>query len=394
MRSISGLRSRWLMGPLRGHRVLELGGIGPAPFCGMLLADFGADVVRIDRVEASSDASRVTRNPLLRGRRSIAIDLAREQGVAAALRLAGVADVVLEGFRPGVAERLGIGPDACAEHNPRLVYGRMTGWGQTGPLAQSPGHDINYVALAGVLAHIGTPDEPPVPPLNLIGDFGGGGMLLAVGVVAALVERATSGRGQVVDAAMVDGSALLMTMIFGMRSAATWVPERGANLLDGGAPFYRTYETADGRYVAVGAIEPEFYARLLEVLGLTDVPPETRLNRATWSTVSDRIAAVFRTRTRDEWCALFSDQETCFSPVLTMDETAAHPHMAERQTFVTVDGVLQPSPAPRFDRTPANSPRRPPEPGEHTREVLTDWGVDVPTVESWLRSGAVVDRRR
>jgi alpha-methylacyl-CoA racemase len=382
------------MGPLHGHRVLALGGIGPVPFCGMLLADLGADVVRIERVEAAADPEPVTRSLLQRGCRSIAVDLSRPQGVAAALHLTGLVDIVLEGFRPGVTERLGLGPDECMQHNTRLVYGRMTGWGQTGPLADTPGHDINYIALAGVLAHIGEPDQPPLPPLNLVGDFGGGGMLLAVGVLAALVERVTSGRGQVVDAAMVDGAALLMTMMFGMRANGTWTLERGANLLDGGAPFYRTYETADGRYVAVGAIEPEFYARLLEILGLSDVPPQSRLDRAAWPALRDRMAAVFRTRTCDEWCALFDGQETCFSPVLTMHEAVSHPHMAERRTFVTVDGVAQPSPAPRFDRTPAEPPRRPPAPGEHSRAVLADWGVEAATADSWLRSGVVVHRQQ
>ncbi len=380
-----------MSGPLHGLRVVELAGLGPAPFAGMVLADAGADVLRIDRPgsgrapvggPAGSDV-------LGRGKRSVAVDLKRAEGVEVVLRLAGGADVLIEGFRPGVVERLGIGPAPCLAANPRLVYGRMTGWGQTGPLAPRAGHDIDYIALAGALAPIGPAEGPPVPPLNLVGDFGGGGMLLAFGVVAALLEAARSGRGQVVDAAMVDGTALLLAMLAGMRAAGTWSDRRGANLLDGGAPFYRTYETADGRAVAVGALEPQFYGALLEGLGLADEELPAQHDRAGWPELERRFAAAFRERARDDWARHFAERDACVAPVLEIGEAAEHPHLAERGTYVELAGVLQPAPAPRFSETPAEMPGPPPVVGGDTRVALEDWGFAPTEVDALLGTGVL-----
>ena len=334
-----------MSGPLAGVRVVELGGIGPGPFCGMLLADLGADVTRVDR---PSDKGTTTIHPVLhRSRRSVTIDL--QANPEAALRLVDDADALIEGFRPGVAERLGLGPDACLARNPRLVYGRMTGWGQEGPLAQEPGHDINYISIAGALGAIGGAD--PVPPLNLVGDMGGGGMLLALGIVAALLHARSTGDGQVIDAAMIDGAALQLSLVLGLLSVGRWRDARGTNILDGAAPFYRTYRCADGKHVAVGAIEPQFYAALLRVLELED--DGSQFDEAAWPSTCARLEEIFATRTRDEWAAVFEGQGACVTPVLSLTEATTHPHNVARGTY---DG-LQPNPAPRFSRTPPAPPR-------------------------------------
>ena len=360
------------MGPLHDVTVIELGGIGPVPFAGMLLSDLGATVVRVDRVGAAGIGSRST-EPLLRGRRSIAIDLKHPGGRDVVLRLVGRNDAFIEGFRPGVAERIGLGPEECLAVNPALVYGRMTGWGQEGPLAQAAGHDINYIALAGVLDMIGPAGGPPTVPLNLVGDFGGGGMLLALGVVSALLEARASGRGQVVDAAMVDGAALLSTMMHGLRAQGLWAGGRGSNLLDGGAPFYGVYETADGGYVAIGAIEPDFYAELLERLGITDLPEQ--YDRARWDEIRACLAEVFVAQPIAHWRTVLEGTDACFSPVLTVEEAARHPHNQARRTFIEVAGVAQPAPAPRFSATPAADPDPPEVVGSSTQQVLAELGL-------------------
>lgn len=369
------------MGPLEGVRVVELAGLGPAPFAGMVLSDLGADVLRLDRADGALLA--VPNDPLHRGRPSVTVDLKSAGGVDVVLRLAELADVLIEGFRPGVAERLGIGPEPCTARNPRLVYARMTGWGQSGRLAARAGHDINYIALAGALGALGRAGEPPAPPLNLIGDFGGGGMLLALGVTAALLERERSGRGQVVDAAMVDGAALLTSFLYGLRAAGIWSDDRGTNLLDGGAPFYDTYETADGGYVAVGALEPQFYAALLTGLGLAEEALPGQHDRAGWPELRERFAGVFASRTRDDWAAHFADVDACVTPVLSAAEAPHHPHNAERGTFTAVRGLIQPAPAPRFSRTAA-AVRQPP-PGE----TLLAWGLLASEIAELRRTGAV-----
>jgi alpha-methylacyl-CoA racemase len=369
-----------MSGPLIGVRIVEVAGIGPGPFCAMMLADMGADVVRVDRLprpgHPAADADAPPADVLNRGRRSIAVDLKTSEGVDIVLALAEQADGFLEGFRPGVAERLGIGPAECLGRNERLVYGRMTGWGQDGPYSPTAGHDINYIALAGALWPIGRRDEPPVPPLNLIGDFGGGGLLLAFGMVCALFEAQRSGRGQVVDAAMVDGAAVLTTMIHGFRAMGAWKDERESNLIDGGAPFYGVYETADHRYVSIGSIEPQFYAELLRLTGLSanDLPDQD--DQARWPEMKDRLRTIFRTRSRDEWCEIMEGTDVCFAPVLTMDEAPRHPHNAGRRTFVEIAGVVQPAPAPRFSRTPGAIRRPPAHPGQHSDEILRELGLD------------------
>ena len=341
-------------GPLAGLRVVELPGLAPTPFACMMLADLGADVVRIDRPASSSGPALAPplSGPLQRGRRSVVLDLKDASGIGALLGLAAEADVLVEGFRPGVAERLGFGPVACHELNPRLVYGRLTGWGQDGPLASAAGHDIDYLAIAGALEPIGPADRPPTVPLNLVADFGGGGMLLVVGVLAALQERERSGLGQVVDAAMVDGSALLTAFLHGMHAAGQWPGPRGSNLLDGGAPFYATYATSDGGFMAIGAIEPAFYAALLDGLGLAAEPLPAQLDPKGWPVLRERFASTFANRTRDEWSAVFEGTDACVAPVLSPWEAHRHPHNAVRRVFVEVDGVQQPAPAPRFSRTP------------------------------------------
>ena len=379
------------MGPLQGIGIIELGGIGPGPFAAALLADLGADVLRIDRITPSDSGLAMPHQYMLihRGLRSIAMDLKKPQALQAVRRLLGKADAVIEGFRPGVAERLGLGPDDCLALNPRLVYGRMTGWGQDGPLAQAPGHDINYIALTGVLHSIGSPGGPPVPPLNLAGDFGGGALYLALGIVSALLECRDSGRGQVVDAAMVDGSASLMALMYGMRAGGLWRDERGANRLDSGAPYYNVYETRDGKHVALGSNEPRFYRNTLELLGLAGEDLPAQEDRSRWPEMRARFAAIFKTRTRDEWCALMDGQEVCFAPVLSMAEAPAHPHLRARDTFVEFDGIVQPAPAPRFSRTPPAIRRGAPSPGQHSDEALADWGFSADERAALRAAGAI-----
>jgi alpha-methylacyl-CoA racemase len=371
------------MGPLAGIKVLELEAIGPGPFCAMMLADMGADVLLVDRPNDPRLGFGRDRwsDVMLRGRRSVTLDLKSPDGVAAALALAERADALIEGFRPGVMERLGLGPEPLLARNPKLVYGRMTGWGQDGPLAARAGHDINYIALSGVLHAIGRAGSPPVPPLNLVGDFGGGGMLLAFGIACALVEARRSGKGQVVDAAMVEGASLLATMFAGMSAAGTWSETRGENVLDSGAPWYDSYETRDGRFVAIGAIEPKFYAELLERMGLAGEPLPPQLDRAGWPTLRKRFAEVFRARTRDEWCVAFEGSDACFAPVLTFAEARAHPHNVARRAYVMFGDVPQPAPAPRFSRTPGTVRRAPPERGEGGRAALADWGFPEAEIE-------------
>lgn len=380
-----------MTGALHGVRVLELGGLGPVPFTGMVLADHGAKVVRLERPRDSGDDGLPgAGGPLTRGKQSIAVDLKKPGGVQIARRLADRSDCVLEGFRPGVAERLGLGPQALMETNPGLIYARVTGWGQEGDYARLPGHDINYVAVSGVLDAIGGQGQPPVPPLNLVGDFGGGGMLAAFGVAAALVERNSSGRGQVLDVAMVDGVALLSTMIHAQRAAGNWVDERGSNIVDGGAPFYGVYETSDGRYVAVGAGEPTFYAELLQGLGLandSDLPGQ--LDRRAWPTLRERFARVFRTRTREEWCQTFAASQACLTPVLSLAEAPEDRHLAARGTFIELAGVVQPAPAPRFSRSSPGLPMSPSEPGGQTDLVLADVGAS-PEFVAQLRAAGVI----
>jgi alpha-methylacyl-CoA racemase len=370
--------------------VIEMVGLGPCPFAAMMLADAGAEVIRVHRLGAVSDLPVFdTRfDVMARGRRSIALDLKRPEGLAALLRLVARADALIEGFRPGVMERLGLGPDACLGANPRLVYGRMTGWGQDGPLAQAAGHDIDYVALSGTLHAIGPADAPPVAPLNLLGDFGGGGMMLAFGVLAALHSARATGRGQVVDAAMTDGAALLAAMIWGFRAGGAWPGPRGANLLDGGAWYYGTYACADGRFVAVGPLEGRFRAAFLRILGQD--PAEWAGDRpALWPERRARIAALFATRTRDDWAAAFAGSDACVAPVLDWDEAPAHPHNAARGTFVTVDGITQPGPAPRFLSTPAAPPAPPAAPGADTVAILSDWGFAADEVAALRMAGAI-----
>jgi len=353
-------------GPLTGLRVVEMAAIGPVPFAGMMLSDMGADVVRVDRPVA-----RYAPNVMDRGRRSVGVDLRRPEGAEVVLRMVEGADALIEGFRPGVMERMGLGPDVCLDRNERLVYGRMTGFGQDGPLAMEAGHDVDYIAVAGPLGMIGRADQPPTPPLNLVGDFGGGAMFLCFGVLAGLLEARTSGQGQVVDAAMVDGSALLLTMFFGM---ADWVHQRGANMLDSGAPFYDVYETADGKWVAVGAIEPQFYAALLAGLGLDPAELPDQMDRSGWPELRRRFGETFATKGRDEWCAAMAGTDACVAPVLEMAELPTHPHIAARGTIVERHGRWQPAPAPRFSRTPGEMAGPPPERGAHTDDVLSAYG--------------------
>jgi alpha-methylacyl-CoA racemase len=379
-------------GPLAGLKIIEFAGIGPGPFAAMLFADMGAEVVRVERRGiARRPLSLLNAGPfdvLNRGRRAVAVDLKRPAGVEAALRLVEQADGLLEGFRPGVMERLGLGPQVCLARNRRLVYGRMTGWGQDGPLARAAGHDINYIALSGALHAIGAPEQP-LPPLNLVGDFGGGALLLAWGMLAALWEARSSGQGQVVDAAMTDGAALLMAMIYGVKAAGLWSNERGANLLDGGAPFYATYACADGKFLAVGPIEPPFYRLFLEKAGITDPDLAGQYDLTEWPAQRARLAAIFATRPRDEWCSLLEGSDACVSPVLDLDEAPLHSHNQARQTFVVVDDVLQPAPAPRLSRTPGAIRNPPPASGQDTCAVLQEWGFAQQEIDSLLAAGCI-----
>ena len=383
------------MGPLEGIKVVELAGIGPGPMCAMLLADLGAEVVRIDRLEAVDLGLEQDRqfNLLNRGRKSVSIDLKKAEGIDAVLRLIDGADALIEGFRPGVMEKLGLGPDVCLARNPRLVYGRMTGWGQDGPLAHAAGHDINYIALTGALHAIGTKGGPPVPPLNLVGDFGGGALYLAFGICAGIVDAQRSGRGQVVDAAMTDGASSLMTAIYGLFASGEVSTERGANVLDSGAHYYGVYECGDGRFVSVGSLEGKFYDELVQRSGLDEAAKRDSLgdrqDKAGWDAYKERLAAIFKTRTRDEWCAAMEGTDVCFAPVLDYDEAPAHPHNVARGTFVDYDGVIQPAPAPRFSRTPGGIQRPPATRGEHTEEVLTDWGFSAGELDGLRVAGAI-----
>lgn len=380
-----------MAGPLTGVRVIEVAGLGPAPFGAMVLADYGADVITVDRADRATGApiEAARSNTYGRGRRSIAIDLKSAEGVEVVRRLTDAADVFVEGFRPGVAERLGIGPDDLCRRNPRLIYGRMTGWGQDGPMAARAGHDINYVAMAGPLAHIGRAGQPPTPPLNLVGDFGGGGLLLALGVCAALVERSVSGRGQVIDAAMVDGAALLSAPMVQAYLSGYLHEERGTNFIDSGAPYYDAYETADGRWLSVGAIEPQFYAALLEGLGLAgdDLPDQD--DQAHWPEMKDLFAAVVKGRSLDEWLGVFEGVDACVGPVRTYREALDDPHLRARGTYLDRDGVAEPAPAPRFSRTPARVERPPAPAGFHTVEVLTEAGFEPDAIERLKAAGAV-----
>ncbi|MBW2274912.1 MAG: CoA transferase [Deltaproteobacteria bacterium] len=379
-------------GPLAGVRILEIAGIGPGPFAAMLLSDLGADVLRIDRADRVQPEmfGLHPKDVLNRGRRSVGVNLKSAEGVETLLRLVEEADALIEGFRPGVMERLGLGPDDCLARNPRLVYGRMTGFGQEGPLARAAGHDINYIAIAGALDPIGRAGEPPLPPLNLVGDFGGGGMFMAFGVACGLVEAGRSGQGQVVDAAMVDGASLLTSMIWGMRAMGHWADERGTNLLDTGAHFYEVYETKDGKFVSIGSIEPQFYALLLKHTGLGDGEElPSQMSRSGWPELKQKLAAIFKRKTRDEWCEIMEGSDVCFAPVLGMGEAPEHPHNAARNAFVDVDGVVQPAPGPRFSRTPGEVQRPPSNPGEHTDESLSDWGFSGEDIAQLREAGAI-----
>jgi alpha-methylacyl-CoA racemase len=386
------------MGPLEGVKIVELAGIGPAPFCAMLLSDMGAEVIRVDRASnVGHDDSRVGGptgeehrfNLLARGRRNIAVDLKNPAGVAAVLRLIDRADALIEGFRPGVMERLGLGPDVCRARNPKLVYGRMTGWGQDGPIAHTAGHDINYIALSGVLYSIGKAGGPPVPPLNLVGDFGGGALYLAMGLLAGIISARASRKGQVVDCSMVEGSASLMTMMYAALASGAWTEERGHNRTDGGAHYYQVYETKDGEHVSVGSIEPQFYALLLKHTGLEDESLPEQTDRSTWPDMRERLARIFKEKTRAQWTQVMQDTDICFAPVLRMSEALSHPHNRHRASFVEVDGIAQPAPTPRFRGTPSQIQRPPARIGEHTDAVLKDWGFLADEIAKLHRSGAI-----
>jgi alpha-methylacyl-CoA racemase len=363
------------MGPLSGFKIIELAGIGPGPFCGMMLADMGAEVIRVERFSAAADsAATAPKDILARNRRSIAVDLKSPAGIETVLRLIEGADALFEGFRPGVTERLGLGPDQCLERNERLVYGRMTGWGQDGPMAQAAGHDINYIGLAGALHAMGRAGEKPVPPLNLVGDFGGGGMLLAYGLVCALLEVSKSGKGQVVDAAMIDGTSALMAMFYSMSASGRFHLERGTNLLDGGAHFYDTYRTKDDEHICIGSIEPQFYALLIEKAGLDAEKFAPQMDESQWPELKAELTNVFLTKTRAQWCQLMEGTDVCFAPVLNLEEATEHPHSKARNSYLQVDGVLQHAPAPRFSRTKAGEVKGARVPGEDSRAVLQEFG--------------------
>jgi len=381
------------MGPLTGYRVIELAGIGPGPFCAMLLSDMGAEVVRVDRIEPIDLGTGANIDPkfniLNRGRKSVAVDLRKPEGVETVLRMVKKADALIEGFRPGVTERLGIGPKECFALNPKLIYGRMTGWGQEGPMVHAAGHDINYIALTGALHAIGLAGVPPVPPLNLVGDFGGGALYFAFGIVCGLLEASKSGQGQVVDAAMVDGASSLMSMFYGLRAANNWIDRRGKNIVDTGAHFYDCYETADGKYIALGSVEARFYKELLRLVGLEgkDLPKQNDFSK--WPEMHEIFRSVFKTKTRDEWCAILEGSDACFAPVLSLAEAPNHPHNKARGTFVNIDGVTQPRPAPRFSRTKPVIQGPPCWPGQHTSEVLAKLGFTAEEIDK-LRAAGIV----
>jgi alpha-methylacyl-CoA racemase len=379
-------------GPLAGLRVIELAGLGPGPFCAMVLADLGAEVIRLERagMPAARPGSVDRRLVLTRGRQAIGVDLKHKRGIELVLRMVDTADVLLEGFRPGVVERIGLGPAICLERNPRLIYGRVTGYGREGPLAAEAGHDINYLSIAGSLSPIGRRGEPPLPPLNLLADFGGGGMLLALGVLAAIFERTRSGLGQVVDAAMVDGAALLTTMIHEIRGLSLWQDERGTNTMDSGSHYYNVYETSDGEFVSVGAMEPRFYQSFMKGLGFSDdtIPPQD--DRTQWEPLKQRVAEIVRSRTQAQWLATFEGTDACVTPVLSLAEAPAHPHNRARATFVDIGGVMEPAPAPRFSRTPASAPSPPPGPGVHATGALLGWGLNQADIDL-LVEHAVID---
>jgi alpha-methylacyl-CoA racemase len=380
-------------GPLSGYRIIEIAGIGPGPFAAMMLADMGAEVIRVERAQSVKGAAPATAHwdTLLRGRKNIAIDLKNPQGVEALLQLVEKADAIIEGFRPGVMERLGIGPTECSKRNPKIVFGRMTGWGQDGPYAPLAGHDINYIALAGALAHFARKDEAPVPPLNMVGDFGGGGMFLAFGVVCALLEAQKSGKGQVIDAAMIDGSATLMSMFWAMKSIGMFNENApGTNLLDTGAHFYDVFQCQDGKYVSIGSIEPQFYALLLEKTGLTNDPAFAKqMDPSQWPMLKTKLQDVIKQKTQAQWCAIMEGTDVCFAPVLTMTEATQHPHHIARNTFIDIAGVTQPAPAPRFSRTSPETPTPPAHAGQHSTQILNEWGIS--NINELLASGAVVD---
>lgn len=375
-----------MSGPLSSVKIVEFAGIGPGPFCGMLFADMGADVVRIDRKGARGGAKSDISS---RGKRSVAFDLKNPEAIEAVLKLLEGADALIEGFRPGVMERLGLGPDVVLKRNPKLVYGRMTGWGQTGPLALAAGHDLNYISITGAVGSMGKEGEKPPIPLNLVGDFGGGALYLAMGVCAALVEAGKSGKGQVIDAAMSDGAASLMTMFYGFKAAGIWSEKRYDNMLDGGAPFYDTYETRDGKYVGIGSIEPQFYALLREKAGLTDPEFDHQHDKSKWPSQKAKLAAVLKTKTRDEWDAIMLGTDICYAPILSLDEAPKHAHNVARETFLTIDGVVQPAPAPRFSRTVSKVQGPVPQIGADNDAALADWGFDAAAVEKLKSSGAI-----
>jgi alpha-methylacyl-CoA racemase len=379
------------MGPLAGVKIVELAGIGPGPFSGMLLSDMGADIVRVDRAGQVDPSAfdKPNLEPLYRGRRSIGVDLKNPAGVELVLQLVAHADALIEGFRPGVTERLGLGPDTCLARNPKLVYGRMTGWGQDGPMAQAAGHDINYIALAGALAHFGREGGKPTPPINLVGDFGGGGMFMAFGVVCGILEARASGKGQVIDVAMVDGTAILMSMMWGLKKIGFWDEHLGANILDTGAPFYDTYETKDGKFISLGSLEPQFYAELIQRLGLADDGLPHQMDRGGWDTLREKFTALFKTKTRGEWDAILLGSDACYAPVLTMSEATNDAHIKARRTVIEIDGVDQPAPAPRFSRTTAEVQRNAPWPGQHTDELLGDWGIGAGEITKLRETGAI-----
>jgi len=375
------------VGPLTGIRVVEMAGIGPGPFTAMMLSDLGAEVIRVDRLSHKGTGHRA--NVLNRGRKSIAVDIKNPRGVETTLRLIEQADVVLEGFRPGVMERLGLGPEECLSVNPRLIFGRMTGWGQTGPLSQAAGHDINYISIAGALGAMGYADRPPAPPLNLVGDFGGGAMYLLTGILAALVERATSGQGQIIDAAMTDGTASLLSPFFGLMAMNMWTTDRFSNRLDGGAFYYGSYECSDGKYISIGSLEPQFYALLLEKAEITGPEFQEQLDEAAWPAKREKLNQLFKTRTRQQWCDIMEGTDVCFAPVLDLKEAPTHPHNIDRKTFVELEGVVQPAPAPRFSRTQGEIQGPAAMAGEHTREVLSAWNFTDQEIGELQASGAI-----